>query len=98
MNFLEQLYEGALNPADSVVYTDEYDCLQEKIEGLGDHIKRILQTDSERELCNEFLDVCNEQECLPGVFSGYKNHYALYGDANRETEGYMAGSGRGKGQ
>ena len=32
MNILEQLYEGALNPADSVVYTDEYDCLQEKIE------------------------------------------------------------------
>ena len=69
MNILEQLYEGALNPADSVVYTDEYDCLQEKIEGLGDHIKRILQTDSERELCNEFLDVCNEQECEFGKIS-----------------------------
>lgn len=69
MNILEQLYEGALNPADSVVYTDEYDCLQEKIEGLGDHIKRLLQTDSERELCNEFLDMCNEQECEFGKIS-----------------------------
>ena len=69
MNILEQLYEGALNPADSIVYTDEYDCLREKSMKLEDTFRQWLQTDHEIKLYDEVLDIHNHEECEFGKIS-----------------------------
>ena len=69
MNILEQLYEGALNPADSVVYTDEYDHLREKSMKLEATLRQWLQTDHEIELYDEVLDIHNHEECEFGKIS-----------------------------
>ncbi len=69
MNILEQLYEGALNPADSVPYTDEYDHLREKSMKLEATLRQWLQTDHEIELYDEVLDIHNHEECEFGKIS-----------------------------
>lgn len=69
MNILEQLYEGALNPADSVVYTDEYDYLREKSMKLEATLRQWLQIDHEIELYDEVLDIHNHEECEFGKIS-----------------------------
>lgn len=69
MNILEQLYEGELNPADSVTYTDEYNLLLEKSGALEDSLGALLLMNDERELYNELLDIHNQQECEYGKIS-----------------------------